>query len=207
MGELFEGEDFSYEGDFSEESANIENLLNPFNGWRLPTNSEWKAILGYTYTYVYPEDFDPMDAEPERVITWTRSGSNVNGQSGKHYAYVRLSGVSHAGDSNPYGLLLFPDGKIIVGQTLTAMDDELTESTTLTLSQLNEYLEQGCVFLPASGYADPNMDHWRNGGVDGYYTSSTYNEDCYGLVFRNSSLDISTFLIYDYGCLATRLVK
>ena len=61
MGQLFEKKNFnSSDGD-------IDNLLDPFSGWRLPTNTEWAAMT---------------------TNTSARDGSTVNGSAGKHYALV-----------------------------------------------------------------------------------------------------------------------
>ena len=43
----------------------------------------------------------------------------------------------------------------------------------ITESQLNEYLAQGCAFLPASGYY--SYGSWSGGGTNGTYVTST---DC-----------------------------
>ena len=142
MGQLFE------KADFSESDGNIENLLDPLDGWRLPTQTEWAAIT---------------------TNTTAREGSTVNGRAGQHYAMIELTGVMHAGSSYPAGLLIFPDGKTITGLILGEMDNE-TLNTDVTESELNAYLSQGCVFLPASG-------HWSNGtyyegGHIGYYWTS-----------------------------------
>ena len=45
-------------------------------------------------------------------------------------------------------------------------------TTGVTLDELQEYLDQGCIFLPASGNGN------GYGGNNGYYTSATsYNND------------------------------
>ena len=152
MGQLFE------KADFSSSDGNIENLLNPLNGWRLPTQTEWADILG------------PTLEAPTVILGTTREGSTVNGSEGKHYALVKLTGVTHAGSSTPNGLLIFPDGKTITGKALSGMDNN-TLTTGVTESELNVYLSQGCMFLPGSGYRD--YAFWWNGGSEGYYYTST----------------------------------
>ncbi len=150
MGQLFE------KAGFSASDGNIENLLDPLDGWRLPTQAEWEAIT---------------------MNTSVRDGSTVNGSAGKHYAMIQLTGVTHASSSTPNGLLLFPDGKTITGKTLSGMDN-FTQTTGVTLSELNAYLAQGCVFLPGSGTYEPDDIHtylppWQKGGYDGFYRCST----------------------------------
>ncbi len=133
--------------------------------WRMPTKDEWWAIL-----------FGP------------RAGSTVNGNSGVKFAKIRLTGVTHAGNSTPVGLLLFPDGLTITGRAL----DNYTKSTStvtarVTGSELEAYLNQGCVFLPASGYYYDGSS-WDFAGTYGlYWSSSQYDSDFgYYLYFTSS---------------------
>lgn len=134
MGELFE------KSGFSNTDGDIDNLLNPFNGWRIPTATEWESIVGTT-----------------------RTGSTVNGTPGCHWAVVKLNNVEHA-EEDAIGLLVFPDGNNISGFSLTLFDGEKDEyveiaNRNLTESDLNNFLSQGCVFLPASGYY-MSSDDW-----------------------------------------------
>ena len=92
LGQLFES------SVFSTSDGDIEKVLDPLDGWRVPTNAEWASILGTT-----------------------RDGSTVNGSSGKHYAMIQLTtGVS--------GFLIFPDGETITGVTLSNMDNTTTNT-------------------------------------------------------------------------------
>ena len=140
LGELFES------SIFSTSDGSIDNELDPLGGWRLPTSSEWSSIIGTT-----------------------RSGATVNNTSGQHYAVLQLTGVSYAGSSTPTGILLFPDDTTITGTTL-ANTDSSTPNTGITSSQLDEYLNQGCVFLPAGGYYSSS---WSSNGE--YWSSSEYD--------------------------------
>lgn len=130
MGQLFE------DSVFSTSNGNIENMLDPFDGWRLPTDIEWATIIGLT-----------------------RSGATVNNTTNKHYAMIELTGVTYAGSSTPQGILLFPDNETITGETLTNMDNS-TVNTGITSAQLNTYINQGCVFLPFGGYYNSG---WNSG--------------------------------------------
>ena len=144
------GELFEKSG-FSTSDGNIINELDPIGGWRLPTQTEWSSIVGTT-----------------------RAGSTVNDTT-SHYALIQLTVVTHAGRSTPNGLLIFPDGETITGKTLSGVDNT-TQTTGVTLAELNAYLEQGCVFLPASGYYH-TAENWMDGGYSGYYWSSTENNE------------------------------
>lgn len=151
MGDLFETPGFSIS------DGDIENSLDPFDGWRLPSKSEWDELIGTT-----------------------RSGSTVNNSSGKHYARIQLTGITYAGSSTPNGLLIFPDGETITGTALSNMDNS-TVNTGITISQLNEYLNQGCIFLPAGGYYSGG---WNSGSSYGtsteYDTTNGYNSEGFG---------------------------
>lgn len=151
MGDLFE------KSGFTTSDGEIENILDPFDGWRLPSKAEWDELIGTT-----------------------RAGSTVNNSSGKHYARIQLTGITYAGSSTPNGLLIFPDGETITGATLTNMDNN-TVNTGITISQLNEYLNQGCIFLPAGGYYSSS---WSSGNAYGasteYDTTNGYNSEGYG---------------------------
>ena len=167
LGQLFESSVFSIS------DGDIEKVLDPLNGWRVPTNAEWASILGTT-----------------------RSGSTVNGSSSKHYAMIQLSGVS--------GLLIFPDGETITGVALANMDN--TTPNDITESDLNEYLGQGCVFMPGSGYYNGS---WNDGN---YYWSSTENDSSTGYVSSGDSKDkesyyLPVYLVKGAADEATRLLK
>ena len=187
LGQLFES------SVFSASDGDIEKVLDPLEGWRVPTNAEWASILGTS-----------------------RSGSTVNGASNKHYAMIQLTGVTHANSSTPTGLLIFPDGETITGIALSNMDNTAS-NTGITESQLNDYLGQGCIFLPGSGYYDGQI--WGNAHY--YYWSSTENDSStgYDLHFGHSNPISSgdnknketyyfpVYLVKDAADEATRLLK
>ena len=145
-------------GSFSTSSGDIDNTnkisYDGHDDWRLPTQAEWCTIT--------------TGDSPGT----SREGSTVNGNSGSKYAIIQLTGVTHAGNSTPYGLLLFPDGETISGKTLIGINN--TSATSgVTLAELQAYLDQGCAFLPASGYCDPEGVGWKDHGIGGYLWSST----------------------------------
>ena len=139
LGQLFEKADYS---DYDD--GDIENNLDPFGGWRLPTLEEWEKVV-------------TTDAS-------VREGSTVNGTPNAHWAFIRLTGVTFAGNTTPYGLLVFPDGKTITGKTLVGVDNVSNSTSGVTSAELNAYLEQGCLFLPCAGIYDPVNDCWYDGG-------------------------------------------
>ena len=186
LGQLFES------SVFSTSDGDIEKVLDPLDGWRVPTNAEWASILGTT-----------------------RSGSTVNGSSNQHYAMIQLEGVAHANTNTPSGLLIFPDGETITGVALSNMDNT-TPNTGITASQLNDYLSQGCVFLPGSGCYDGNLQTWNN---EHHYWSSTENDSstgydlCFGpSISSNDNKDkencyFPVYLVKDAADEATRLLR
>ena len=180
MGQLFE------KANFSNSDGDITNELNPLNGWRIPTKAEWQKI--------FTDD------------TSVRAGSKVNGSAGKHYAMVQLTGVTFAGDSTPYGVIVFPDGATISGKALSGTDSLVT-TTGVTEAELDVYLAQGCAFLPAAGiYASAG---WLYGGDKGEFwsTNETEGNNEYAEHAIVSFIGVST----DYGkksnYLSVRLVK
>ena len=188
LGQLFES------SVFSTSDGDIEKVLDPLDGWRVPTNAEWASILGTT-----------------------RSGSTVNGSSNKHYAMIQLEGVTHANSSTPSGLLIFPDGETITGVALSNMDNA-TSNTGIAESELNEYLEQGCIFLPGSGHYDGSQQTWGN--AHHYWSSTESNSSTgYDLYFDPSNTISSdnnknketcyfpVYLVKDAADKATRLLR
>lgn len=169
MGELFESSGYNYSLDSDNK---IDNLLDPFDDWRLPTKDEWMQVLGINNGQ-------------------KRSGSTVNQTAGAFWAWIQLKNVAFGGTNNSKGLLIFPDGKTITGKALAGVnimsetyeeDGEEYEREICTknvvLSELNEYLDQGCVFLPACGHYDCSANNWRHIGAEGHYCTSTtfYND-------------------------------
>ena len=150
LGSVFEKENFT------KDDGNIDNLLHPFEGWRLPTIGEWEMI--------------------KSTSTDDRLGSTVNGEFYKHWALVKITDTSYGEETETKGMLVFPDNKTINGTPLNSMDEDVkndkSKRTDLTEAQLNAYLEQGCAFLPAcgSGYGD---DYWGYFGSEGEYWTST----------------------------------
>ena len=191
LGKYFDsrGSSFNYNSMEIDNNGNRVSV-DGINNWRLPTASEWEAIIGTT-----------------------RPGSNVNGVASRHYAFVQLTGseVYHAGYAQPYGLLLFPDGKTITGKAFSGTDNT-TVTRYFNWEELNNYIVQGCVFLPCSGSAsgDSYPRNFSNGGIDGYYISSnkygnisSYNISA--LYVRSSQLRV--FSAAGYSWYSVRLVS
>lgn len=186
MGKLFA------DPDFSDAHNDISNTLDPFSGWRIPTADEWYAIKGINHNGAV-----------------LRPGSTVNGSPGKHFAYLQLTGVSYAGSTTPYGMLVFPDNESITGRVLSDIDtDNSGRTENVSLAELNVFLTQGCLFIPACGGAfdDGTFDY---GGDNGYYwTSEGKNASVgkYVYMMSGNSFDAG----YDgepYDLICVRLVK
>lgn len=139
----------SYYFNWNECNAVSDISYGGFDDWRMPSQAEWTA-----------------------VTTGSRTGSTINGTSGRRYALIQLTGVTHAGNSEPIGLLLAPDGETMTGmsKTFTWNVKSTSGNTGVTAAQLDEYLDAGCVFLPASGRF--RGSRWNNAGTYGYYWSS-----------------------------------
>ena len=153
------------------ECNEVSNIsYDGLSGWRMPTQAEWAA-----------------------VTTGSRTGSTINGTAGCRYALIQLTGVTHAGNSSPIGLLLAPDGETMTGMSkpFTWNVNSTSGNTGVTAAQLDEYLDSGCVFLPASGYF--NGSSWYYAGTYGYYWSSAeyYSTNGYTLYFYSSNVNPS----------------
>ena len=188
MGALFEKDGFTTS------DGNIENLLDPLDGWRLPTTAEWNTLT--------------TGAAPGT----TRVGAIVNGTQGCRYALIQLTDCTHASSSFPIGLLLYPDGEIIE-DNFHAFNyngyDIPASNTGVSLAELDWYLCKGCAFLPASGIH--NGISWDNAGSYARYWSATEDDASYGsnLSFnssyvnpsngsKKSSFNITVRLVRDY---------
>ena len=146
MGQLFE------KADFSDADGNIENVLNPLNGWRMLSADDYRKILG-------------IDQNP-------RIGSTVNGNSNKHFASVTLTGITIAGSTTPKGFIIFPDGKNIVGVNLNYYDSWSDSTNNITISDITSFINQGCSFIVNSGVNI--VDSWY-GNQGRFYSSSEYS--------------------------------
>lgn len=155
---------------YSSSDMHIDNLLDPFNGWRLPSTAEWTKII-----------------TTDSIV---RPGSTVNGSTNKHFALVKLTGITICSSSTPNGLLIFPDGKTITGKVLSGMDNT-TQTTGVTESELNVYLSAGCIFLPTTGEYQTGMS-WQS-NISGYFWSSdgTDRTQAKGLWFNDTKYNVS----------------
>lgn len=163
MGDLFK------KSGFTTSDGSILNTLDPLDGWRLPTKDEWDYMTGTA-----------------------RTGSSVNGASGKHYAFINFDHDGDGNTSNIYGVLLFPDGETITGASLSNLDNTTTNAN-LTAAQVNDYLSQGCIFLPAEGYCQSGSFDGNNTYI-GYWSSieGLTNSDAY-IVTKSSTLGTDTY--------------
>lgn len=145
--------------DYSTSSGNIDNNGNNisfagYDDWRIPTKAELITLTTGSIG-----------------VNALRPGSSVNGTNGAKYALIQLTGVTHAGNSTPSGLLIFPDDLTITGKTLDGINNN-SPTFDVTASELQEYLDQGCAFLPMSSIND-NGDWQPFGGAAGAYLSAT----------------------------------
>ena len=179
-------------GSFSTSSGDIDNTNKisyyGHDDWRVPTRAEWCTLT--------------TGASPGT----SRTGAIVNGNSGSKYAIIQLTGVTHAGLSTPVGLLLFPDDATITGKTLSGINNT-TCTTGVTGSELTAYLDQGCVFLPASGYY--RYGSWCNGGSYGLWWPATQDNgsNAYNLLVGSSNVNPSSSNSKSDSYFPVRLVR
>ena len=125
MGALFES------AGFSKNDGDIENLLDPLDGWRLPTLSELEMLFT-----------DDMSV---------RSGSSVwtdymVDYYPAHWLPVCISGTE--------GVIIFPDGETFdEGYGLSCENfDDPGLYYDMSSTELDMLLDNGCVFLPTGNY-------------------------------------------------------
>lgn len=161
----------------------------PSYTWRLPTQDEWNAIIGTS-----------------------RTGSTVNNVAGWHYAFIRFENNSrYSGTTQPLGLLLFPDGVTMSpSYTLPYHDDKTAAgiNTNITVSQLNEYLDAGCVFLPCAGYGSSETSSLSNTGTIGrYWSGNTASSTSYALNIKIEEGRLAISSDYKSWSYSVRLVR
>lgn len=159
MGRLFTKADYSWS------DGNIVNNLDPLDGWRLPSKNEWWDILATN-----------------------RNGATVNGQQNKRWAFIKLSDIVFENvdeEVNSYGILFFPDGVTISGAALSYFDNNSSidieaggfqgsVNPEISNIQLNNFLSQGCAYLPLRGVFQ--HEEWD---IQNCYLSSSRDEDIY----------------------------
>ena len=153
MGQLFE------KADFGKSDGDIENLLDPLGGWRMPTRDECMTLA--------------------TTSTDVRPGSTVNGNPNCHWAFIQLAvDIIYAGVNGRKGLLVFPDDETITGKELSGFDNYSTITNSFSLSDIETYTSQGCVFFPTTGeayYYSSLNNGWAAGGSGIYWTSESAN--------------------------------
>ena len=184
MGKLFEKTDFTIN------DGDIENNLDPLDGWRLMTYDEWETII---------------------AIDSPRSGSTVNSIPNVKTANIKVIDVDIDNKGYCCGKLLFPDGKTILGTTLTQINgNSQLLANELTEAQVNEYIQQGCAFLPCFGGFNTGAYSWYHPGTNGYYVNSTEKSGQINMIER-SMFSINTSFawgdIYKNDNVIVRLVK
>ena len=178
---------------FSTASGAIDNAhklsYGGYSTWRVPTRAEWASITTGT----------------------TRSGSSVNGTASCRYAVIELTGVTHAKNTYPVGLLLIPDDLTLtgMGRTFNWNTGSTTGNTGVTLSELQAYLDQGCVFLPASGQYKNGGSVWSQAGYSGMYWSANHSSSSNGYIlqFSGSAVSANADLPRSTSYLPVRLVR
>lgn len=135
------------------------------SGWVNSDRTVYFSGLSNRRTYGRYSDWRvPTDTEMTTILDGPRTGSTVNGISGCKRCFIRISDLTYA-DINPAsGVLIFPDNYIISGSVINSNNSNST--FTLTNSQLEEYIDQGCAFLPDSGWFEVGSG-WGNYG--GFY--------------------------------------
>lgn len=147
---------------------NLETFANRLpDGWRLPTQKEWKNIIT-----------KKGDVRP---------GSIVNGNPFSHYAFISVK-LAQTGKS-VNALMIFPDGETIRGRFLGRVDAN-HQTPGFTENDVNVYTSQGAAVLYGLGHFDQLNGLWSEGGFSGFYWSSNRidEDDARGLYFDENYL-------------------
>ena len=147
----------------SKTSINNANRISygGYSDWRVPTKAECDII---------------MTTSPG-----VRTGSTVNGNANMHWVRVNAGGIS--------GLLIFPDGKTITGASVSNMDSSGSSPSSITASDLDDYLSQGCAFLEAKYYY--NGSSWVSYGE--YWSATQSNaSNSYVINVQSYGVDVSS---------------
>ena len=158
-----------------------------YSDWRMMTQSDMQAIFNQSRT-------------PKCTI---------NGTTGCLWMKIRMStSVSHCSYAGPYLTVLFPDGgNMTVSRKASTINGNNSGNTNFTTAQLNEYIAQGAVVFPHSGYV---VGDWTFGGELGFYLSKTMDssyENCYMAALYNESDLASLEWFYMYNAASIRLVR
>ena len=174
-------------------STDRDDILKYYFDWNTLDGADFLFTIG-SNEYRVPTSGDGGDwAKIVDIETYTRSGSIVKGSAAR-FAYLTVTEL----DSEVYhtssigGLLLFPDDAIIAVPELSNSNKLSTfdandngDNNTITISQLTYLLNQGCSFLPTSGF-------WKEGNWYFFYTNRGWfgiNE--VGTFWSGSKLDSS----------------
>ena len=184
LGSYFDSSGSSFDGTTDIDNANSVSY-GGYDDWVLPTRGAWMTIINANNS---------------------RPGSTVNGTANRHYALIKLTGITVFNKSTPFGILLFPDDLTITGRTLSGMDNG-TQTTGVTVAELNEYLDQGCAFFVQNAQYFEEYSAWGNSLSGSYFSATRYdNERAYNLNFSSSSVYAETYT-QKTSYLTVRLVR
>ena len=164
----------------------------------------------------------PMSKDEWQYLIASRTGTTVNGESGKLYSRATVAGVN--------GLLLLPDG--LVWNNSTSTDSRMNTistpndlngsgeytwgSCTYTALQMSVLAQNGVVFLPVAGYrnlqagtiigADSRGDYWTGTASEGRESGSSKYYTAYRLAFRDDIFALEGISRRNYG-FSVRLVR
>jgi len=178
-----------YSVDYTTSNSDDKGIKKYFFNWNFLNAADFQFTIG-SDTFRVPTSGNEGDWAKiaDTTGTYIRSGSTVKDIAAK-YAYVTVNGLDNSvyHTSSIGGLLLFPDSSIIAvtsGAKLNIFNtNDEADNNTLTLSALTDLRNQGCSFLPTSGF-------WKEGNWYFFYTNAGWfgiNE--VGTFWSGSKLD------------------
>lgn len=172
-------------------------------GWRIPSIDDWNRILngnpssyggaivvnnstvskGYAHVLV---DCTNADASHKGWTSYSGSGTTFS-TSGTQTSNYQL------------GLLLIPDGSFVICEELELVGSgNQSKVNKITYSQLVKFMNNGCAFLPASGWEYGDYPGWQYAGRGaGFYSSTnTSSGSGYHMYFTYYELNYARNYLY-----------
>lgn len=154
------------------DGSNIKSDSNKLpTGWIMPSGGIWDSIL-------FDEPKSPVVVNGKQLHgKYYYSGSQQD-EFGGAYAFVRID----AGNSTYYnGILLFKDGTSVTCSHLDTENKKVGtraafEDNTLTMNDYNALVNDGCQFIPVSGYYSTLSGFgWRDKEEGYFYAADSYS--------------------------------
>lgn len=189
------GAQFDSRGSSFSDDINNKNPLT-FDGydWVVPSISVLDLLIGYN------GGDNPWEPSGTSYKVSVRPGSTVNDIPNIHWARV-YTDFQYGSFEKTEGMLFFPDNKVIDGKPCVLYDNLIngggTTGDKFTKDDINEYIDQGCIFFPGStNYHASSSSYSASNAFDIHWFPSNTNKS---LFYGNTSKG-SYYMNYCYLC-------